>query len=71
MKEVEDLARKKVAQEYHMRTVNTLEQQLAAARKVAGSQKTALEAQVATLSDQLKEKTARVTELETLLKQVR
>ena len=53
-----------------MRTVNGLESQINAAKKLAGSQKNAADAEITRLSDLMKEKTARVTELETLVKQV-
>ena len=70
LKEVEDLARRKVSQEYHARAISSLEQQLNAAKKAGSSQETSLRAEVAKLSAQLKEKSDQASALETAKQQV-
>ena len=57
IKEVEDIARRKVSQDFHARTVASLERQVTDARKTSSNQETSGKAEVARLTGLLKERT--------------
>lgn len=57
IKEVEDIARRKVSQDFHARTVASLERQVTDARKTSSNQENSGKAEVARLTGLLKEKT--------------
>lgn len=67
---MEDIARKKVAQDYHNRTVNNLEQQLSAAKRAATGQDVQTKTEIARLQALVKEKTDQAAELEATKQQV-
>lgn len=70
LKEVEDIARRKVSQAHHKTTVANLEQQLAAARKTVSSQENSARVEIARLTALLKTKADESAALEGEKKQV-
>lgn len=68
---MEDIARRKVAQEYHTKTVSNMEQQLSAAKRAASSHEAQAKAEIARLNGLVKEKDDQLAALEASAKQVR
>ena len=67
---MENIARKKVSQDFHARTVASLELQISSARKTSSSQESTARTEVARLTGLLKEKEDQIAGLEVLKTQV-